>query len=133
MLACSTNPKVKPLLDFRMRSKLFFSLSVVLVALLLSTRVYAQEGGGTEIQELNSHPELNLSEDKTLIMESSDVRTGKVSQGRDTNATSANAKKQEQQKPSSNPTNDKTQEDPLSFNFLYFIIQKFKFSDIVDD
>jgi len=119
-----------------MRSKLFFSLSVLLAAWLVSTRALAQEG--TEVQELNSHPELNLSDDKMLIMDG-DSRTGKVSQGRDTNASpnatnSANAKKQEQQKPSSsNPTNDKTQEDPLSFNFLYFIIQKFKFSDIVDD
>jgi hypothetical protein len=116
-----------------MRTKLIFSLSVLLATWLLSTHASAQEGGGTEIQELNSHPELNLSEDKTLIMEGGDTKMGKGSQNRDTNATSANAKKQEQQKPSSNPTNDKTQEDPLSFNFLYFIIQKFKFSDIVDD
>jgi hypothetical protein len=118
-----------------MRSKLFFSLSVFLAFWLMSTRVSAQEGGGTEIQELNSHPELNLSEDKTLIMEGADTKSVKGTQiNRDTNAPSNNAKKQEQQqKPSSNPTNDKTQEDPLSFNFLYFIIQKFKFSDIVDD
>lgn len=119
-----------------MRAKLFFSLSILLAALLLSLRTSAQEGGGAEAQELNSHPELNLGDDKTLIMEG-DAKTTKVSQGRDTNAISNaatnNAKKQEQQKPSSNPANDKTQEDPLSFNFLYFIIQKFKFSDIVDD
>jgi hypothetical protein len=120
-----------------MRSKLFFSLSVLLAAWLVSTRAMAQEG--TEAQELNSHPELNLSDDKMLIMDG-DSKAAKTSQSRDTNttmnaaSTPNNSKKQEQQKPSSsNPTNDKTQEDPLSFNFLYFIIQKFKFSDIVDD
>lgn len=117
-----------------MRLKLFFSLCVLLAASLLTTRAVAQESTGTEVQEPTptNHPELNQGEDKTLIMDG-DTKAAKISQGRESNMTSSNAKKQELQKPSSNPTNDKTQEDPLSFNFLYFIIQKFKFSDIVDD
>jgi len=116
-----------------MRAKLFFSSFIFLAAWLLSISASAQETTGTEIQEPTNHAELNQGEDKNLIMDG-DAKTGKVSQGRDTNtSTPTNAKKQEPQKPSSNPTNDKTQEDPLSFNFLYFIIQKFKFSDIVDD
>jgi hypothetical protein len=117
-----------------MRSKLFFSLTILLASWLVCTRAFAQEG--TEAQELNSHPELNLGDDKMLIMDG-DSKVNKASQNRETNAatspTSNNAKKQEQQKPSSNPTNDKTQEDPLSFNFLYFIIQKFKASEILDE
>lgn len=111
-------------------------MTIFLATWLVSTRALAQEG--TEVQEFNnSHPELNMGDDKMLM--DGDSKAGKVSQGRDTNtsnstATSTNTKKQEPQKPSSsNPSNDKTQEDPLSFNFLYFIIQKFKFSDIVDD
>lgn len=115
-----------------MRSNLFFSICLLLAVCLLSSPASAQESTGTDIQEPNNHPELNQGEDKTVIMES-DMKTMKVSPARETNTTSSSVKKQEQQKPSSNPSSDKTQEDPLSFNFLYFIIQKFKFSDIVDD
>jgi len=117
-----------------MRSKLFFSLSILLASWLVSTSALAQEG--TEVQEPISHPDLIQGDDKMLITDG-DSKANKVSQSREVNTaqntSAANAKKQEQQKPSSNPTNDKTQEDPLSFNFLYFIIQKFKFSDIVDE
>jgi hypothetical protein len=117
-----------------MRTKIFFSMLVLMAVWLTATRAFAQEGNtNADIQELNSHPELNLGEDKTLIMDA-DAKPPKTSQpGRDSAAPLNAPKKQEQQKPTSNPTNDKTQEDPLSFNFLYFIIQKFKFSDIVDD
>jgi hypothetical protein len=34
--------------------------------------------------------------------------------------------------PEATTTKNKTQEEPLSFNFLYYIIQKFKGSDVVD-
>jgi hypothetical protein len=34
--------------------------------------------------------------------------------------------------PEASNTKNKTQEEPLSFNFLYYIIQKFKGSDVVD-
>jgi hypothetical protein len=119
-----------------MRAKIFFSISIIAMC-LLATRALAQEGTqtNTELQELNSHPELNINDDKTLIMDG-DSKPAKVSTtARDTNTPSnTNAKKQEQQqRPSSNPSNNKAEEDPLSFNFLYFIIQKFKFSDIVDN
>lgn len=110
-------------------------MSVLLVAWLISVPASAQEDsqGNVEVQELNSHPELNLNEDKTLIMDA-DAKPTKASQtGRESSPTPQNnVKKQEtQQKPSSSSV-DKS-EDPLSFNFLYFIIQKFKISDIVDD
>jgi hypothetical protein len=34
--------------------------------------------------------------------------------------------------PEASNTKNKTQEEPLSFNFLYYIIQKFKGSDVVN-
>jgi hypothetical protein len=34
--------------------------------------------------------------------------------------------------PETTSNKSKTQEEPLSFNFLYYIIQKFKGSDVVD-
>lgn len=120
-----------------MRAKLIFSLSFFLATWLVTNRAVAQEGsqGNSDVQELNSHPELNLNEDKTLIMDA-DAKQQKTPQANREASAAANTtttKKQEPQKSSSNPSGDKTQEDPLSFNFLYFIIQKFKYSDIVDD
>ena len=114
-----------------MRAKLIFSLPLVVCLGLLAIPALAQEDGlgKAEIQELNSHQELNLNDDKTLIMDA-DAKPPKV-----TSATlsQGNAKKQETQQKSSGSSSDKIQEDPLSFNFLYFIIQKFKISDIVDN
>jgi hypothetical protein len=116
-----------------MRAKIIFSLSVAAGLGFCSLPVFAQEEsqGNAEIQELSSHQELNLNDDKTLIMDA-DVKTTKMNSAvRDTPSMSqsSNAKKTEQQQKS---TGDKTQEDPISFNFLYYIIQKFKISDIVD-
>ena len=102
---------------------------------LFALPALAQEDsqGNADIQELNSHQELNLNDDKTLIMDV-DAKPKANSIVRDSPvATQANTKKQDQQQRSSSPSTDKAQEDPLSFNFLYFIIQKFKISDIVDD
>jgi len=101
---------------------------------LLALPAFAQEDGqsNAEIQELNSHQELNLNDDKTLIMDVDAKSSKATSTVRDNPTTSqSNSKKPEmQQKPSNS---EKVQGDPLSFNFLYFIIQKFKISDIVDD
>jgi len=75
----------------------------------LSLPLLAQEDGqsGSDIQELNSHPELNLNEDKTLILDDA-----KPSKGPQTNRDAqANTKKQEAQPKTSNPSNDKAEED----------------------
>jgi hypothetical protein len=116
-----------------MRSKLIFSFALFLaLGAYTSTAVAQEEGQSTSgIQELNSHPDLNLNEDKTLISDA-DAKTVKAQPGnKEVNnpaATNAKAKTDAQ-----NKATEKTEEDPLSFNFLYFIIQKFKISDIVDD
>ncbi len=94
----------------------------------------AQDGTqqNPEVQELNQqHSELNLNDDKTLLMDAD----GKASKSQlttheSTTITNNKNKSDNSTKPSSS---EKAEEDPLSFNFLYFIIQKFKVSDIVDD
>jgi hypothetical protein len=78
-----------------------------------------------EIHELNSHPELNLNEDKTLLSEPDQKSTVNHQPTKEVTPSL-------KAKPKSNPEKDED-EDALSFNFLYYIIQKFKYSDIVDN
>ncbi len=117
-----------------MQQKYLHSL-VVLIALsgLLVYSVQAQENipidpQEKEIKELNNHPELNLDDDKTLLLESEGQKPS-TSQTISKEAVTVNKSaksKSEKAQP------DKEEEDALSFNFLYYIIQKFKISDIVD-
>jgi negative regulator of genetic competence, sporulation and motility len=115
-----------------MQLKLKFSFALFLALSVYASAAVAQEEGQSVsgIQELNSHPDLNLNEDKTLIQDV-DAKASKAQPGnKETNNTISNANKP---KADAQKTADKSEEDPLSFNFLYFIIQKFKISDIVDD
>ncbi len=117
-----------------MRAKIKFYLVLFGSLSFCSLVANAQEGNplSTEIQELSRHRELNLNDDKTLLMDA-DLRPAKTqSNFRDTNAAAVNTKPktENQNKPA---TTEKKDEDPLSFNFLYFIIEKFKVSDIVED
>jgi hypothetical protein len=108
---------------------------VVLIALsgLLVYSVQAQENlpidpQEKEIKELNNHPELNLDDDKTLLLESEGQKPSS-SQPIQKEAVTVN-KSAKSKSDKAQP--DKEEEDALSFNFLYYIIQKFKISDIVD-
>lgn len=94
---------------------------------LLSEKAYAQDDG----LPLNSfqeptHRELNLNEDKPLIYDLGENRPARVVQSpqRET----APAKTKEPKKAGEKSKED----DAYSFNFLYYIIQKYKISDIVD-
>ncbi|MBS1682285.1 MAG: hypothetical protein JST48_11280 [Bacteroidetes bacterium] len=119
-----------------MQLKIKFLLLVLLAAPLVVSQVFAQEGapGNTpELQELNSHVELNLNDDKTLIMDVEVKPTKAIPTAKESTpavSTINNKKVEPQNKPVVAPS--KTDEDLLNFNFLYFIIQKFKISDIVD-
>ncbi|HLZ17341.1 MAG TPA: hypothetical protein VKQ08_09890 [Cyclobacteriaceae bacterium] len=114
--------------------KLKFSIAVLLVGCFAGFVTQAQDESqpAQEVQEFNQqHPDLNLGEDKTLLMDT-DIKAPKsTSTTREANALVNNPKSKPDNsaRPSSS---EKTDEDPLS-NFLYFIIQKFKISDIVDD
>jgi hypothetical protein len=117
-----------------MQQKYLHSL-VVLIALsgLLVYSVQAQENipidpQEKEIKELNNHPELNLDDDKTLLLESEGQKPS-ASQPIQKEAVTVN-KSAKSKSDKAQP--DKEEEDALSFNFLYYIIQKFKISDIVD-
>ena len=116
--------------------KLKISIVLFLATCLVGFRANAQDEGQLqpvqEVQELNQqHPELNLNDDKTLLMDA-DAKAPKNQTAHEvSNAVNSNKNKSDNStKPSSN---EKAEEDPLSFNFIYFIIQKFKISDIVDD
>lgn len=124
-----------------MKIKLKFLLILFLATSFAGLNAIAQDDGQQaqpiqEVQELNQqHPELNLNDDKTLLIDA-DVKASK-SQGQSNTHdagnpgnTNRNNKSDGSTKPS---PNDKIEEDPLSFNFIYYIIQKFKSSDIVDD
>ena len=122
-----------------MLTKLKFSLPILLIAALPALKAFAQEGSSPDVQDLNSHPELNLNDDKTLIMDA-DAKPPKIQavvvkeQPQTVAPAQANnTKKQEPQNKQQQTVSDKTDEELLQFNFLYFIIQKFKISDIVDD
>lgn len=116
-----------------MNSKLPFILAVCTVGCmtLLSKEAVAQDGGypPRNFQE-PSYQELNLNDDKSLIFDVNENRSSRVV-----------PKSVQQDSVSVSPTkakanrksyNEKKEEDPLSFNFLYYIIQKYKISDIVD-
>lgn len=125
--------KVVQLLHIQMQVKLKISILLFLAASFIGIKSNAQEEvqTGTDVQELTQlHPELNLNDDKTLLMDA-DVKASKnQSNTRETGPVNLKGKSDGAAKPSAS---EKTEEDPLSFNFLYFIIQKFKISDIVDD
>jgi hypothetical protein len=118
-----------------MQVNLRFSLVLFLAASFITVSTNAQDEGQSnpEVQDLNQqHPELNLNDDKTLLVDvdAKASKTQPVNLEGGANATANNNKnKSDNAKPSAN---EKTEDDPLSFNFLYFIIQKFKISDIVD-
>lgn len=119
-----------------MQVKLKISIVLFLAASFVGVKSYGQEEvqTNTEVQELSpQHPELNLNDDKTLLMDS-DAKASKIqpntSNARESAPMNAKPKSDGTTKPSAS---EKNEEDPLSFNFLYFIIQKFKISDIVDD
>jgi len=107
-----------------------------LVTCLAGFNANAQDEGQQpvqEIQELNQqHPELNLNDDKTLLMDA-DQKASKSQSNLHEVGNAANTSKNKSDNATKPSSNDKAEEDPLSFNFIYFIIQKFKISDIVDD
>jgi hypothetical protein len=105
-------------------------------ASLLSFDSFSQDGGlpSYELQDANNQ-ELNFNdEDKTLIFEP-DAKSAKQTPSelhQSTATVPPKGKNLEASKQGSNNANTKEGEDALSFNFLYYIIQKYKGSDIVD-
>jgi hypothetical protein len=109
---------------------LVFSVVLTLITLTSATPAMAQEEGipGYELQD-PVHPGIS-TEEKTLLLdpESRPFRTVRDSVA-NTSRYSTTKRSAEAVKAAGKPKNE---EDPLSFNFLYYIIQKFKASDIID-
>lgn len=105
------------------------ALSITVFFGCISLEASAQDGGSlNEYQELNQIPELNLEEDKTLLFE------GEIKSLKKDTIISKPVQKSSVKGKSSDKTKsvNEKEEDALSFNFLYYIIQKFKYSDLLD-
>lgn len=110
-----------------------FSRLLTLIAIITATAfnsVLAQEGiPNNEIPELSPNfIDPNFREEKPLLYEPEGKSNNSKEQLISPAPTKAKIKSPEPTK----TTATKTEEDALSFNFLYYIIQKFKISDIVD-
>lgn len=113
-------------------------LSILPAVILLSFTAYAQEETPIIEGPDPAHRELNFSEDKTLLYDQPTIQhTQPVYHQpgvRDTvtvapksiNRTTRPETTREGQKP-------RNEEDALSFNFLYYIIQKYKLSDLIEN
>lgn len=95
---------------------------------LLSQKAFAQDGLPPQYFQEPSNQELNLNEDKPLLYEQSESRNTRSVQHYQRDSVIASPGKPKAGKKSA----DKKEDDALSFNFLYYIIQKYKISDIVD-
>ena len=112
-------------------SNLLALITVVLTLSVVST-ASAQEGS-----QSNDFPELgppyqdaNAREDKPLLYE---PENGKAQKEQIVNTPSTTSPKQKEKVlDNQKSTSAKPEADALSFNFLYYIFQKFKTSDIVD-
>ena len=111
---------------------IFIFFLITLMGSLRVTPASAQDENDPSVNEykdLNQNPDLNLNEDKSLVSDRD--RSTKVPDSARTHSSVLSIQKiksGDQAKPSSNK-----EEDALSFNFLYYIIHKFKISDLVDD
>lgn len=111
----------------------FLAFGVVLTLTLFAgaPQAQAQESiPGYDVQDDPLHPGLN-TDDKTLLIEP--FRVGRDSTFIPVVRPTATATTKKAEAPKTSNGRAKTEEeDPLSFNFLYYIIQKFKTSDIID-
>jgi hypothetical protein len=120
-----------------MKLNFFRFLGLTSLLLVLATvGASAQEGTpNNEIPDLSGHPELNLNEDKTLLFEpdrNSVSEKGVQNKEQITVIPPKSAKAKAVDSTQKTAAAKNPEDDALSFNFLYYIIQKFKISDIVE-
>lgn len=116
-------------------------VSMVAVFLLAFSTFSAQAQEELPILETQDppHRELNLDEDKVLLYDHSNHgdHSNHSSQGKDSvqvGAKVGTSHLAKNTKPDVHKSNVKEREgeDALSFNFLYYMFQKFKMSDLID-
>lgn len=115
--------------------KLNLSHLLALVTFILTVSAVssasAQDGApANEYPELSPLQDPTVKEDKPLLYEP-EGKSSQKEQPINTTTTSSAKQKVKTSEPSKT-ADSKNEEDALSFNFLYYIIQKFKISDIVD-
>jgi hypothetical protein len=103
------------------------------IAILFALSVKAQdELPLLEIQD-PSHREFNLDEDKTLIYDpNSHTNTSRDSIQSTPRVVPFVPLKTAKPDSHRNTAKEKEEADALSFNFIYYIIQKYKMSDLID-
>ncbi len=107
---------------------LTFTIAAYCMCFVLPANAQDEGSSLNEFQDLNQNSELNLEEDKALIFESESKPVKREIEVPPANKPALKTKSSETAKPG----NSKEEEDALSFNFLYYIIQKFKYSDLLD-
>lgn len=115
-----------------MKAKISHFLGFTTILLVLVTfDVNAQEGiPNNEIPDIIYNQE-QLQEEKPLLYEPAN-NADKNAQSREQLNSASKSTKSKSGEGSKNPSMKPEEEDALSFNFLYYIIQKFKISDIVE-
>ena len=116
-----------------MKVKGSYFLGTVAAIFLLTLSVKAQD----ELPILETqdpiHRELNLGEDKTLIYDHpSQLTTVKDSSQVIMKVVPSHPGKSSKPETHKNSPKEKEEENALSFNFLFYMIQKFKMSDLID-
>jgi hypothetical protein len=112
-------------------SKLLVSLTAVL---LLTLTAYAQDELPLLESQDPAHREFNLDEDKILIYDNpSHLSVVKDSTQQAPRVVPGHPVKTSKPDTHKNVHKEKEEEDALSFNFLYYMIQKFKMSDLIDN
>ena len=102
---------------------------IVCLALGYSYPVGAQEGKGQP--EIEATPSLRSEPDPPVVTESEN-RTNKVPVSSVVKEAQRDSIQTKLVKPFKPAEKVEKEEDPLSFNFLYYIIEKFKLSDIIE-
>lgn len=108
------------------------SVSFFAGALFFCQPALAQEElpiGLPSVGNIQDPNQLNINEDKPLLYEP--ARTTRDSVSAVPARTNSSIQTSKPKAPHGGKPS-KAEEDALSFNFLYYIIQKFKFSDIID-
>lgn len=114
-------------------------LSILPAVILLSLTAYAQEETPIIEGPDPAHREMNFSEDKTLLYDQPTIQhTQPVFHQpgvRDSVTTVAPKPINRTARPETHREAQKSrgEEDALSFNFLYYIIQKYKLSDLIEN
>ena len=117
--------------------RLFQFLPIVSAVALLSFTAYAQEETPIIEGPDPAHRELNFSEDKTLLYDQPTIHQTQpayqqpgvrdsVGISKPINRTTRPETPREGQKP-------RSEDEALNFNFLYYIIQKYKLSDLIQN